>query len=339
MNKRNYVLGLLIFLVLLVSACSRSGASSGKAPKTPFIGGTTGITINFEKDSPPPEVTDDGSFAFDAFIRIKNDGEFKVLKDKVRINLVGFDPVDFQSTLADISDIIPDDDMDSKKRDAEGSIVEGTTTFAKIPKGGPTKDFIPKKFPGNTELTFRADICYNYNTDANTKLCVLRDMINARDDMLCKPTGSRQIYSSSAPVQILNFKQDVVGKDKISFSFDIVLSNNVDIFWNEVEKTPSDGFEAACPRTPKNRRQVENNVGLEILSIPTDALFSNLKCGGLDGAFKGVIKLINGRRTITCTADISATRNDLEKIIPINLKYNVLDNKETKVVVKHFITS
>ena len=337
MNKKYYSVPLLICVVLIISACKQSGASSGTASRKPFIGGTGGLTMNFEKDSPPPEVTDDGTFAFNSIVRLKNDGEFKVSKDDVKLNLLGFDANDFGSTLPEMSEVTPDDDLDPKRMDAEGSIIEGTTTFATFPKSG--KDFIPKRFPGNTEFTFRSEVCYHYNTDSNTKLCILRDMINERPNSICKPGGSKQVYSSSAPVQILNFRESVVGKDKISFSFDIVLSGNVDIFWSNDKTTPSSGFDAACPRDPRKRRAAENSVGVELKEIPVDPIFSNLKCGGLDGTFKGVVRLINGRRTITCTSDLTTARNDLEKLLSINLEYNVLDNKETKILVKHFISS
>ena len=69
--------------------------------------------------------------------------------------------------------------------------------------------------------------------------------------------------------------------------------------------------------------------------IPTDPIFSNLKCGGLDNRNKGFVTLVNGRRTITCTVELVQDRNDLQKQVGINLLYNVLDNKETKVLVKH----
>lgn len=337
MNKRYYAIVLLICLVLLLSSCRRSGASTGGAPRTPFIGGTAGITIDFEKDSPPPEVTDDESFAFNAIVRLKNDGEFKVERDRIKLNLVGFDPADFGRSFEDLRDVRPDDDLLSKKRDAEGNIVEGTTTFATFPKNG--ENFIPRKFSGNTEFTFRADVCYHYKTEANTKLCILRDMINVRDDSICRPSGvgttGRTTFSSSAPVQVTNFRQSVIGRDKLSFTFDVVLSGNVDIFWHKDERTPSSGFDAACPRNARQRREIESNVGVEITEIPTDPIFSNLKCGGLDNNFKGVVKLVNGRRTITCTADLIQDRLDLEKTVGINLFYNVLDNKETRVLIKH----
>ena len=337
MSKKYYVTAMLVVLILLVSACQRSGASTGGAPKTPFLGGTSGLTINFEKDSPPPEVTDDSSFSFNAIISLKNDGEFRVSKDNVKINLVGFDPTDFSQAGFDVlRDNSPTDDLEPKKRDAEGNIVDGTTTFVTFPRSG---DFVPRKFSGNTEFTFRADVCYNYETEANTKLCVLKDMLNIRDDSICRPTAvgtsSRLVYSSSGPVQVTNFRQSVIGKDKISFSFDIVLSGNVDIFWKKDTRTmPASNFDSACPRDARARRDVENNVEVEIREIVSDPVILNPKCGGLDNS-RGTVRLVNGRRTITCTADLATDRLDLEKTMGITLKYNVLDNRETKVLIKH----
>ena len=332
MNKRYYIIALLVCLILLVSACKRSGAATGGAPRTPFIGGTAGITMNFEKDSPPPEVTDDDSFSFNVILRLKNDGEFKVDRNDMKLNLVGFDPNDFGKVFDDMKDGQPDDTLESRKQDAEGNIVEGTTTFVTFPKGGDS--FRPRKFSGNTEFTFRADACYHYKTEANAKLCILKDMINVRDDAICKPTASRAIYSSSAPVQVSNFRQSVVGKDKITFSFDVVLSGNSDIFWNRDENKPTT-FDNGCPRDPRTRRERENSVGIEITEIPVDPVFSDLSCGGLDGRSKGVVKLVSNRRTITCTVSLVQDRLDLEKTMGINVFYNVLDKKETKVLVKH----
>ncbi len=338
MNKRYCAIALLICLILLVSACKKSGAATGGAPRTPFIGGTAAVALNFEKDSPPPEVTDDGTFAFNVLVRLKNDGEARIEKQDMKLNLVGFDPSDFGvGDFNSMSDVEPDDNLDPKRRDAEGNIIEGTTTFATFPKGGSSFNpgLNPGRFSGNTEFTFRADACYHYKSEANTKLCVLKDMINIRDDAICKPTGARTIYSSAAPVQVTNFRQSVVGRDKLTFSFDIVLSGNVDIFWDTSETKPTN-FDNGCPRDPRVRRERENNVGVEILELPFDPIFSNLKCGGLDQSHKGIVRLINGRRTITCTVEVVENRLDLEKVTGIRLKYNVLDNKETKVLVKHF---
>ena len=213
MSKQKYILAFLVILVLFVSSCAgKSGASTGSAPRTPFIGGTAGITINFEKDNPPPEVTDDDTFGFRAIIDLKNEGEYSVPRNDIKVNLVGFDPADFGKSFDDLRDVMPDDNLDSKRRDAEGNILEGTTTYAQFPRSG--DDFIPTKFPGNTPFTFRADVCYNYQTQADAQLCILKDMINIRQGGICIPTQGRVIYSSSAPVQVVNFRQSVIGKDK-----------------------------------------------------------------------------------------------------------------------------
>ena len=333
MNKRYVVIALLVCLILLVSACKQGGASTGGAPRTPFIGGTSGITINFEKDSPPPEVTDDESFAFEAIVRLKNEGETQVDRNDIRVNLIGVDPADFGKSFSDLRDKQPDDTLQSKKRDAEGNIIEGNPTFVSFPSNGDS--FVPRKFSGNTEFTFRAEACYLYQTQANTKLCVLRDMINVNDRSLCKPSAAKTLYSSAAPVQITNFRQTVVGKDKLSFSFDIVLSGNVDIFWSKSDTTPASNFDAACPSAPRTRRELDNQVKVEITEIPVDPIFRNIKCGGLESGFKGIVKLVNGRRTMTCTVELVSDRIDLEKTMGINLMYNVLDNKETKILIKH----
>ena len=333
--KRVKVFAILVLLVMIVSACrGNTQASKGTAPRTPFIGGTAGLTIDFETDSPPLEVTDDSSFGFRAILRLKNDGEFRVPKENVRINLIGFDPADFSATQDDIRDQIPQDDLESTRRDAEGNIVDGTTTFAEFPVGD--FDFVPQQFSGNTEFTFRAEVCYRYQTRANTKICILRDMINIVEDGLCLANEGKTIYSSSAPVQVVNFRQSVVGRDKLSFSFDLTLSGNVDIFEDESGSTPESGFDAACPKNPRERRQVENNVFVEVNHIPpSDPIITNIRCGGLDSSNLGVVRLVNSRRTITCTADLSSDRLDLEKVIEVKLDYNVLDNRETDVIIKH----
>ncbi|MEK6984307.1 MAG: hypothetical protein AABX33_07070 [Nanoarchaeota archaeon] len=339
MNKRYIALAILVCLILLVSACNRSGAATGGAPRKPFIGGAGAITMNFEKDSPPPEVTDQGTFPFNVLVRLKNDGEFKVDKENIRLNLIGFDPESFGSSFSALNEVTPEDSLEPKKIDAEGNTVDGATTVAAFPSGG-SDQFNARKFIGNTEFTFRVDACYLYGTQSSTKLCVLRDMVNVRDNSICKPNGAKTIYNSAGPVQVTNFRQTVVGQKRLSFSFDIVLNGNVDIFYTKdtltSPTTPSTGFDAACPRDPSARRQVENNVAVAIVQIPVeDRVLDSLKCVSLDRGDIGVVKLVNQRRTITCTADIRQERVDLEKDIAINLLYNVLDSKETKVLVKH----
>ena len=74
---------------------------------------------------------------------------------------------------------------------------------------------------------------------------------------------------------------------------------------------------------------------VEITEIPVDPVITGIKCGGLDSGHTGEVILVSGKRTITCTVDLVTDRVDLEKVMGVKVTYNVLDNKETKVLVKH----
>ena len=83
-------------------------------------------------------------------------------------------------------------------------------------------------------------------------------MINIRTAAF-RLTQSRVSYSSSAPVQVLNFRESVVGKDRVSFSFDIVLAEMLTFSGARREKVSS-GFDSACPRDPRARRKLKTKL-------------------------------------------------------------------------------
>ena len=326
MDRKLIFIVLLASLLVFISAC-KGGDNTGRAPRTPFLGGSTGLVIEFEKGSPPEEVTDRGTFDFNAIVKLRNDGEFDLTKDKVKVSLIGILPQDFNADPKDLTDERPADDPTSRKRDSEGNVVEGTTTFVTFPSGTETFNF-PGTLSGNQEFTFRADVCYLYQTKGVATLCVLRDMINVRDDAFCKPIETKPVYSSGAPIQVANFKQTVSGEDRISFSFDIVHRGNGNIF----KAGSSDAPDASCPKDSRERRSKEDRV-----KVTVNTKMGNLRCTGLEGTTTGHVTLVSGKRTVTCTQDLDPNRNDFETPIDIILDYNYNDDKETKVLVKHLI--
>lgn len=327
MDKKFAFISLTLSLLILVSACQQRGTDTGAAPKTPFLGGSTGLVIEFEKGSPPEEVTDKGTFDFNALVKLRNDGEFDLTKDKVKVDLIGILPQDFGATPEELNDKNPADDPTARKRDSEGNIVEGTTTFVTFPNEAETFNF-PGTLSGNQEFTFRADACYLYQTKAVATLCVLRDLINVDDKDICDPSQTKTVHSSGAPVQVANFRQSVIGKDKIGFSFDIVHRGNGIIF----KSGSADAPDADCPKGASERRSKEDRVKATV-----DTGISGLRCTGLDGGTTGHVTLVSGKRSVTCTQDLDPGRNDFEKPIEIRLDYNYNDDKETKVLVKHLI--
>ena len=327
MNKKNCSIALFLFLIVALPSCARSGASSGTSPRTPFLGGVSGVRVEFEKESPPAEVIGDNSYEFKTVLRLTNSGEFDINPDDIRVNLEG------ASAFVSDDSIITDQKLDdggkvfsARKRNAEGNSVDGDTRFATLPKD----DYMRPPNLGSGDYTFIAKICYAYQTIANARLCILNDMLNTKSK-ICS-MGEKTTYSSSAPVQITNFEQVAIGKDQSRFSFDVVLSDNVRIFKdkNNPEITPSVGFNQACAlNAPAN--SLEDNVKVQVSTAsPFDQIVQGLSCfPATPGTFSNsaVVTLINGKASVTCYAEIGQQRSDLEKIIEIKVWYNVYDER------------
>lgn len=352
MKRSIQFLVILFLLAFAVSACKQGSQPTG-APTNPFIGGTSGLVINFETDSPPPEVTDQ-AFPFKAIVRLANEGETQVLRNDVEVKLVGFSASDFdnvdvptgiaadtvKASQADLIVAPIGDDLRPKARDADGELLEGSTTFVEIPQ---TKMLQADSVTGNTEYTFRADVCYKYRTTSQARLCVLADLINIGQNEVCNPNQAKSVFSSSSPVQINNFREAVIGRDKVTFSFDIVHSGNGNIYQMETKPAGAPN----CPRDDLTNRRVK----LDKVNVTVDAgdlngetslgcNLENEKALPTTNVLTGSVRLIGGRRTVTCTLDLTGKHSsDFEKIANIYLDFNYDDNKETKVLVKHLLTS
>lgn len=343
MAKKSYkVIIFSLFLLVIITACQQGKPQTG-APTSPFIGGTSGLVINFEKDAPPPEVTDGGSFPFNAIVRLVNEGEADVKKEDVIVGISGPPPRTFGVEDSSLVNQQPQDDLSPKTRGPDGKVIEGGTVFVTLPptSGNPDKDYLKAvSFAGNTPFTFRADVCYKYKTRGSTKLCVLKDLLNVDQQDLCQPNGIRQVFSSGAPVQLANFRQSVAGQNRITFSFDIVHSGNGNIFQASRE-TAAGKDVPSCPRDSirdlrAKQDRVKARISVEGLSGVQNEqdLRAVLTCNNIDQ--NGEVILISGKRTIICNLDLTGKHNaDFESIVNMELDYNYDDNKETTVLVKH----
>ena len=326
----------IVILLVLISGCKDNNGDPG-APKTPFLGGTRGLEVKFSEGSPPDEVTDASSFGFSAIVSLKNLGEYDLTRDKVKVSLVGFLPSDFGVSDASIKNILPEGDPIPRKRDADGTIIEPVETFVSFPSPSGELNF-NKPIPGNTPFIFRADVCYRYQTKAVSEICVLGDMVRVADDAICKPTGEKSVFSSGSPLQVTSFRESYAGKsgnmDKIQFTFDIADSGNGNVFDATTD--------ADCPKTSTERMAKEDKVKVTVdTGLPSGGA---LNCIGLtntatgDSSVSGSVKLINGKRTLTCTQIIPVNMKDFRKSVSINLDFNYLSKADKEVLVKHLLT-
>jgi|TARA_Y100000310_G_scaffold343863_1_gene453550 hypothetical protein len=322
---------LSIIALLVLAGCSSGGGSetSGSAPKTPFLGGNDGIDIELLEGSPPEEVTDGGTLPFQAVVMLKNEGEFDLKRDDVKVDLIGILPEDFGVSSGDLTDKRPEDDLSPKIRDGEGNIVDPIVTEVAFPDSDNFFNF-ERSVTGNTVFVFRADICYKYQTKALSRICVLRDLINLDKDDICDPSDTKKVFSSASPVQVNSFKQTVAGRDKISFSFDVSHTGSGDVFKEGDSTSPP----ADCPKDSRARREKENKVFVSV-----DTGLSSLRCIGFGESASGYVTLVNGKRTVTCHQELDSGRNDFETNVDITLDFNYRDNVEREVLVKHLLDS
>ena len=322
MDKK-VIFSLLIIGLFVMAGCR--GGDKGGIVTTPFLGGSTGVFIEFVRGNPPEQVYDGGTFDFDVLARLRNDGEYDIPKENMKVSLYGIRPEDFGSTLQDLTDINPQEKLISRSRDAEGEIIEGIPIEVKFPpNAGDHLNYGGKLVGDRKEFLIRANVCYRYQTKAMAQYCVLKNLIDdARDDSICDPRRSSTIYSSGAPVQVANFRQSVAGQDSIRFRFDITRSGNGYVF----EYGGSDSPAATCPRDPSTRRDNEDRVFVTV----NPGLGSTI-CSGLEGS-SGFVRLANGKRTVICTVTLSPDRTDFEKELEIILDYNYEDDRDTRFLV------
>ncbi len=320
-----------VILSLFIAGCD-GGEVTGGDSTTPFLEGTQGLEIGFLQGSPPKEISDI-TFPFDVVVSLKNQGEHDVAVNDVRVNLMGILPSDFGTENVELTNAHPDADLTSRKKDSEGNVIDAVEAYATFPKDDTKLQLQPGVISGNVNFVFRADVCYKYKTKATSQICVLKNLVSVADDAICSPTESKSIFSSGSPIDITSFRQGVVGEDKIQFSFDIVHSESGNVF---KPMTPTDFV--GCPKDSSTRRLEEDKVKITIKT----GIAETLKCSGIGSTTDGTladkeIKLVNGKRTMTCTQDLPASsdRNDYEKSIDITVDFNYLDKIDRTVLAKH----
>jgi len=305
MNSRAF-LGVIIVLMVFSFGC----AGTSTKDKNPFIGGTNGILINFIESAPPAEVFDGGEFPFDTIIRLTNDGEYTVPKEKVWLWLIGIDPAEFGLPSGALFKQ-PVEELIKVGRDSSGNKIPSTPT-----------EIIFNGFnyyghlTGDVSYNIIASLCYNYETTANAKICVKSNLLDS-SETVCKLNEKKTVYSSGAPIQVTSFTESVSGKDKINFEFTIEQKGNGVVFKKDV----------ICADKFANRNKV-------LVTVNT-GMPGAISCTGLDSGSFGTVVLYTGKRTIGCTQTVdTANQNSYEKQVSINLAYDYMDMKTFPILVR-----
>jgi hypothetical protein len=252
-----------IFMILLLVGCQ--GESGIPDSGTPFIGGNNGLLIAFADGAPPPEVYDGGDFPFGIDVILKNDGEYSIPTTRTLVEISGVYSDDFGSINLNYT---VDEELIKTTKDPDGNIMKGTEYHAEFND----LEYIGN-LSGNEVFTLRADVCYEYETTATTKICIREDLLDTIEESVCTVTEPKAIYNSGAPVQITKFEESATGKNTIAMSFNIEKKGNGNIYKSYYLP---DGPIEMC----ENERKWKDRVYVTVDAGHVD-LNDQMKCQGL----------------------------------------------------------
>lgn len=312
MKKMFIIAAILSVMVFIFSGCD--GGDTGVTTVDPFIGGTDSISVSFSEGYPPSEVYAGSNYPFSLVLRVKNEGEYDILKDDFKLKIEGFRPESFGVTPSFLTSSA-NFDLQAKSKDAEGVIIDSTEDFIEFANLAYQED-LEVSIPN---MPVQVHACYLYGTKAVSQLCIKKDPTKDDENDVCKVNDVKPLYTSSAPVQIQNLKESPRGLGTIAFTFDIVHNGAGSVFSRKSD----------C----SDERSDENKVWVEV-----DADLAGLTCAGLTGGTSlttGFVSLgETSKRTISCSLDVSGTSTDFVEQIGINLEYDYQQILSTSMTIK-----
>lgn len=310
MIKKAVILGLIILLILGLTGCDKKEETTETTIENPFIGGVNGLEANFENLR--ADVRDQGQDPFDIILKLENNGEQNIEVNKVKVTLSGINPTEFSITQSDLTKRTTEESI-SRKKTTEGDITPSAPAFIEY-----TGINYKGKITG-TQMIFplKADICYNYKTNAVGKLCVRSNALTSEEGV-CTVTGEKTIYSSGSPVQIANLKENARAKNKVGFTFEIINAGDGSLY-----KTGEN-----CDQS---KRENENKVHVKV-----ESNLAGLNCVGLTntgtGITEGYVTMYAGTKIISCSQETPV--NDFEQVIKITAEYDYEISKTESIIVK-----
>ena len=299
----------LLALFLLMACSSKETVIE---LQNPFIGGTSGVNIDFQNMR--KEVFDGGRDPFDVVVKLDNKGEADVVKSRVRVRLSGVNPSEF-SKLEEQLAKNPDDDVIATKKDNTGKLLTSPPAFVEF---SDLNHFSPI-VGASADFTLRADVCYTYKTLAVSKLCVRSNILSPEAGGICEINQDKAVFNSGGPLQFGGVTESARAKDKIGFTFEVKKVGTGDVF----EK------ESSCDRAQKNKA--------DKVFVKVDTKMNGVSCTGLTSSgsvASGFITLFGGAKVISCTQPVSS-RTNFEQLVSLEAGYDFENFAQTTFTVKN----
>lgn len=296
MKPRSYLIIPLIAILFIglvfTSGCVKKSEEK-EAPTKMFVGGSKGLVLSFLAGAPPDEVFENSSFSIG--VKLNNQGEYTIPASKANVTLGGI-----STTLYKITNASRTNQANLTGRQLIGG--------EKIPGAFEilTYNATAPDYPGNTEVTLAASVCYPYESLGVITACIKENLFTQTTGApeICKVSGDKTVYNRGAPVQVSSVKE-VPYKDKIGFNVKIKNKGSGYVY----------GENSNCS---KNGNYVSVSASLSNIDVtcnPSEVL------------------LTDGTGSTFCSADISGVSGDYEDLLQITLKYDYRDRITKKIKI------
>ena len=314
--------------IFLFAGCELEGTDTGSdtiSPQSAFIGGSyDSFSLSFIEGAPPMEVFDGNKFPFSVNIQVENKGEWDILDPtKFSMKLSGIDPTVFNNPNLVLES---SQALMSKKRDLQGTIIDGTITNLVYPGFSYTPEL-----QGHAQFVIKADACFNYGTKAVvTNMCVKSNLLDTLDTSVCSVNEGKATDNSIAPVIVTDFKESALSNNMVSLTFAIEHKGDGLLFLKD----------SSC-----NNDIVKKNIVYFSIDTGKNA---GLKCqclqdangNPLSNSIEGYVTLYPSgsslKRVITCTQEFTdAELSDYTKVVNFKLEYDYKKSIQKEILVRH----
>ena len=177
----------------------------------------------------------------------------------------------------------------------------------------------------NIPLQLFASLCYEYKTQGLTNLCLKKDVVKKSIEDVCDTNDpAKEVYNSGAPVQVSGMRQKAIGSNKVQITFTV---QNVG---TGIVYLP-DTFTDSCKGGGDN----EDYVRISLLNPQNNFV---PECSAFGKSSSGDVRLVNGKKEITCTIDTSALQDvSYQDLLLIDVDYVYREGVITSLTVENAV--
>ncbi|MBI2110257.1 hypothetical protein HYT51_00565 [Candidatus Woesearchaeota archaeon] len=299
--RKSLLLIFSISLILFISACDKTP----EKPTGPFIGGTSGVSVEFMTSAPPSQFNQGESVP--VRVIVKNKGEEDLVEGNTKVRIYGVKNENFGLTNNYLG-------TPGNLRGVSG-VAEGGEQRIDFGNLNYNLDIV-----NSEDFTLHARLCYPYKTRAKVDVCIKSIVAEESGESVCTLTGEKVTKNSvsSAPVQITSVKEDTRGSSEVRFDITIENKGLGEVFTPEMQCEDYENDEFRLSKEDIIVVKIINPIGV--------------KCAFLDGEEdnEGEIALAAGKDVLSCWLN---TEEAYEDKLDVTLSYFYFDKASKDVTI------